>query len=122
MTSLREAMQGTATHADLGIVDVPAWEQKVYVRQLTVREMSKLDNDNSDPVGTTLRIALHCIVDENGDRLLGDDDLELLMDQPWSIIMPLLGEVATRNGLTSDEVQAAIASFGQAPGQDSPTE
>lgn len=121
MTELREAMRQAVKGSTVPI-DVPEWGQKVYIRGLSARESVGL----TERAGTNAEAAVHMllvsIVDENGDRVLADDDLDLLMDQPVGVIMPLALECAKLNGLTNEEMQAAIASFGKTPGEGSSTE
>ena len=121
MTDLREAMRA-ARNADASIVDVPEWGQKVYLRKLSVGEQIKLTEDSPSPAVASLRILLLSIVDEGGRRLLDDTDWDLLLEQPFPVLLPLLAEAAKQNGLTTTELEEAVASFKTAPGEDSSSE
>lgn len=116
MTDLREAMRGTATANDLSAVDVPEWKQKVYIRKLTVREMESLSRPHEGTTAASIRVLLASIVDEQGNRLLTDEDFDLLMDQPFGLLMPLMAEAGKQNGLTSKEVEEAVELFTKARG------
>jgi hypothetical protein len=105
---MRQAIKGA-----LVAYDVPEWGQKVFVRQLTAREVMALRDGSETRSGTEMavRMLLVAIVDENGERLLEDDDFDLLLDQPVSVLMPLAMEAARQNGLTKEEMEAAVADF-----------
>jgi len=122
MSDLREALKGTAASNDLAVVDMPDWDRKVYIRKLTVRDQMRLAEQVQNPVEMTVRVLLTSICDENGERSLSDDDFDLLVDQPVPLLMPLLAEAAKQNGLSSTELEEAVASFGNSPGADKSTE
>lgn len=113
MTDLRDAMRAAATKRDLVAMDVPEWGQKVYIRKMSVRDSLGYDN-GEDPKMQGLRLVIDSLCDEDGMQLLGSDDMELLIDQPIHVIMPLLLESAKMNGFTSAEIEGAVTSFGQA--------
>lgn len=110
MTDIREAMRAAAASNDLLAVDVPEWETKVYIRRLTVRDQKAIA-DESDPTESAMKVLMASLCDEQGNRLLEPEDYDLLLDQPFPVIMPLLGEAAKANGLTSKELEAAVAAF-----------
>lgn len=122
MTELRDALKQTASSKDLAVIDVPEWERKVYIRKLTIKDQMRLADEVKNPVEMSVRILLTSLCDENGERELSDDDLDLLTDQPVSLLLPLLTEAARINGLTSAELEEAMASFGNSPGEDRSTE
>jgi Phage tail assembly chaperone, TAC len=119
VSDLREAMRQAAAARDLVAVDVPEWEEKVYIRKISVRDQMQLSDETQDPKRLAMRILLVSISDENGNRKLTDDDLELLLDQPFPVIMPLLLEAARVNGQSESEVREAVESFGNARSGDS---
>jgi hypothetical protein len=122
VTELRDALKQTASSKDLAVIDVPEWERKVYIRKLTIKDQMRLADEVKNPVEMSVRILLTSLCDENGERELSDDDLDLLTDQPVSLLLPLLTEAARINGLTSAELEEAMASFGNSPGEDRSTE
>lgn len=95
-------------------MDVPEWGQKVYIRKMSVRDSLGYDKNGEDPKMQGLRLVIDSLCDEDGMQLLGSDDMELLIDQPIHVIMPLLLESAKINGFTSAEIEGAVASFGRA--------
>ena len=103
-----------AVKADLTPYHVPEWNQDVYIRKLSVKDQLAVTEDSPRPEVASVRILLISIVDANGDRLLGDDDMDLLMDQPFPVVMPLMAEVAKLNGLSTEELEVAMAAFGPA--------
>lgn len=112
----------SAVKGDLILVDVPEWGEKVYIRKLSVGDQLELSRGTEDAALLGVKVLLHSICDENGDRQLTDDDLPLLLEQDFTTLMPLLTESAKHNGMTEQELKDAIASFGKTPGKDSPSE
>jgi hypothetical protein len=124
VTDLREAMR-EAVQGKVAVVDVPEWGEKIRIRQLSVKEQIKLTEDDPRPEVATIRVLLVSMVDEDGKRRLGDEDMDLLLDQPFPVIMPLLAEAAKLNGLTNEELEKAMSAFASArderPSTDSPS-
>jgi len=121
VTDLRDAMRA-AVGAGIETVYVPEWERKVGIRSLSVKDQLDLLDDEPKPEIATMRILLAAMVDENGDRLLQDEDLPLLLDQPFPVLMPLLHASAKVNGLSTTELEAAMAAFARARGERPSTE
>lgn len=113
MTDFRETLRA-AVKGELTSKHVPAWGRDVYIRKLSVREQLALIEDDPKPEVASMRVLLAAMADENGDRLLGDDDMELLLDQTFATLAPLLTEAAKQNGLTSQELEDAMAAFAKA--------
>jgi hypothetical protein len=110
VTDFRETLR-TAVKGHLTSKFVPAWDRDIYIRKLSVREQLALIEDDPKPEVASLRVLLAAMADENGDRLLADDDMELLLDQTFATLAPLLTEAAKQNGLTSKELEDAMAAF-----------
>jgi hypothetical protein len=123
VTDIREAMRA-AVKGSMVAVDVPDWDQKVYVRSLTARESIDAESRGKTNAESAMRMVLRALVDENGERLLSDseDDWNLLLDQPVGVLMPLALEAAKLNGGTSEEIREAIEAFANAPEKRSSTE
>jgi hypothetical protein len=113
VTDLREAMRAAATRRDLVAIDVPEWGRKVFLRKMSVRDSLDRD-DGADPKMAAIRLLLDSVCDENGDPELSEGDLELILDQPVGVLMPILTEAARLNGFTSKELEDAVQSFGNA--------
>lgn len=110
--SLRDELIANASGGNLeGPIEVPEWHRKVYIRSISAREQLRITDSTDDAKEIALRTLLVSIVDENGERELEDGDLDLLFDQPLSIVMPLLLKAAKKNGLTENEVQEAVETF-----------
>jgi hypothetical protein len=103
--------------ADATAVDVPGWGRKVYIRPLSAREQIDISKLTGITEEQGLRILLVSLIDEDGNRLLANDDFDLLLDQPLPVLVPLLKESARVNGMTEKELEGAIESFGKAQGE-----
>jgi len=94
-------------------VSVPEWGGDVYLRVMTVADQVALSEDVK-PAEMPVQVLLHCLVDENGTRLLEEEDAEALAEEDFPLVLRLFGEAAKLNGLTSKELEAAMAGFEQA--------
>jgi hypothetical protein len=94
-------------------VSVPEWGGDVYLRVMTVADQVALSEDVK-PAEMPVQVLLHCLVDENGTRLLEEEDAEALAEEDFPLVLRLFNEAAKLNGLTSKELEVAMASFEQA--------
>ena len=97
-------------------VSVPEWGGDVYLRVMTVADQVALSEDVK-PAEMPVQVLLHCLVDEDGTRLFEDADAEALAEEDFPLVLRLFGEAAKLNGLTSKELEAAMAGFEQARGE-----
>ncbi len=105
-------------HRDRGkpvLIDVPEWPVAVYARKLSAQDQIEL-SDGSDAKELPFKIILHCVVDENGERVFSDEDEPILRDEEFPVVMRVFGFVAKLNGLSSKELEDAMANF--VPAQD----
>jgi hypothetical protein len=94
-------------------VTVPEWGGDVYLRVLTVADQIDLA-EGVKPAETPIQVLLLCLVDENGTRIFTDEDADELAKEEFPVVLRLFGEAAKLNGLTSNELEAAMAAFSQA--------
>ena len=61
-------------------VEVPEWGGEVWVRAMTAAERDRLEEAVLDGKAASVRalVAAMCMVDERGERLFGDQDVEAL--------------------------------------------
>ena len=96
------------------LLDVPEWGDDVYVRVLTANDQALL-TEGTDPNTMPVRIILACLVDAEGERIFADGDETALGDFPFPEVMTVFGKVAKLNGLSTAELDEAIASLQPAP-------
>jgi hypothetical protein len=101
-------------------LEVPEWEQTVYLRCMSAQDQIDL-SEGTAPAQLPVKILLHCLVDENGERLLGDDDFALLAGEDFPVIMRIFGVAAKLNGLSSKELDEAMATFDTARSESGPS-
>jgi hypothetical protein len=94
-------------------VEVPEWGGDVYLRVMTVADQVALSEDVK-PAEMPVQVLLHCLVDETGTRLLEEEDAEALAEEDFPLVLRLFGAAAKLNGLTSKELEEAMAGFEQA--------
>jgi hypothetical protein len=95
-------------------LDFIGWGPDIYVRVLSADgqvRLSEATAENEMPI----QIILNCLVDHDGERIFTDDDREALGAFPFPEIMVVFGEVAKLNGLSTDELEEAMANFAPAP-------
>lgn len=102
-------------------LEVPEWGGEVYIRVLSARDQAELSEDTK-PTEIPVKVILHCLVDEEGARIFTDDDMDALWAEDFPVIMRVFGAAAKLNGLSTAELDEAIASFAPAPDEFSSTE
>lgn len=94
--------------------DVPEWGGTVYIKVMSVRDQVEL-TDGKKPTDVPLLVVLQSVVDENGQRLFLDDDVEWLADEAFPVVLRVFTFAAKLNGLSTAELEEAVASFSPSP-------
>ena len=108
------------------LVEVPEWGGSVYVRGLTAMERSEFENlmlglenkrikvGKSDDMTIQMdmrvlrvRLSALCMVDEKGNRLFGDDEVEALGRKSADALNRIFVVAQRLSGMTSDDVEDA---------------
>lgn len=110
-------------------VDVPEWGGLVYVAELTGRQRDALDtalDEHRDDEGKIKSLAvyralivIHTVVDAEGCRVFGPDDLDRLLkfsSRPMERIRIAADAI---NGLTAEEIEVIRKNCGSPVGPDS---
>jgi len=103
------------------LTEVPEWGDDVYVRVLSAQDQADLV-DAGPPKELPVRVLLHSLVDQDGNRLLSEDDFAALAKQDFPRIQRAFAAATQLNALTQEEVDEATESFGQAPDEPSSSE
>lgn len=97
-------------------VDCPEWGGKVLVERARARKhaeystfLKKLDDDNPN-----IGLVIAFCVDEKGDNLFTEADVEWLGDQPLSVVNRLARVIAEENGFTKEVQEEAEENFEKA--------
>jgi hypothetical protein len=94
-------------------VDTPEWGGITRVRMLTAKDRSAFEywcykNTDSEKVTEMYpRICVACIVDESGNRIFQDDDIEVLMQKNGTILRRVAEAAMKLNKLSSEDVEEA---------------
>lgn len=88
-------------------VDVPQWDTYVYVRALSGADRMRLEKLIRDSDGIISRGALvvFLAVDEQGNRLFTDEDVEALEAKHADALECIAGAALTFNGLDAEAVE-----------------
>lgn len=97
------------------LVEVEEWGGEVFIRAMSVRDREEFvelyggDDEDADnaPYPADVWLALKCVCDEDGNRLFGEDDASVLLDQPMSAVQRVGKACMKLNGLTRDAVEDA---------------
>jgi len=95
-------------------LEVPEWGGDVFVRVLSAADQMEL-SDGVEPKEMAIKVILHCLVSEDGERIFGDDDADELAKEDFPVIMRVFGFVAKQNGLSTKELEEAMENFAPAP-------
>lgn len=114
MTLTREQILAAQTERRPTRLEVPEWGGEVYIRVLTFADQVALQ-DSIPAERMPIHVLMHTVVDENGQRIFGDEDAEQLMTFEFPVILRIFAEAAKLNGLSTAELEAAMASFAPAP-------
>ena len=114
MTLTREQILAARADRKPQRLEVPEWGGNVYIRVLSARDQMSL-SDSSKPEEMPIKVLLHSIVDEHGERILQDEDFEALAGEDFPIIMRVFAFAAKLNGLSTKELEEAMESFAPAP-------
>lgn len=91
-------------------VDVPEWGGHVFVRAMSVAEAGSLGQDKGADMAS--RLAVRCICDESGARLLSDGDVAPLGEKSAAAMNRVLQVINEVNGFAEKAVQPGEASAG----------
>lgn len=95
-------------------LEVPEWGGAVFVRVLSAKDQMEL-SEGVKPTEMPVKVILHCLVDEQGNRILQDEDADALGEEEFPIVMRVFAAVAELNGLSTKELKEAVESFRPAP-------
>lgn len=92
----------------------PGLDDQLYVRKMSAAERSSYElsmdfNDEGTPrdrLNIQTKLAVRALVDKDGDRIFGDDDLDLLAAKNSEALQVIFEAAAEVNGLTKDSVTA----------------
>lgn len=123
----RDAILGAVdlVHQD---VDVPEWGGTVRVRMLTGTERDQFEAStmtrqgkklNVNLVNIRARLVAMCVVDEKGNRMFADADVEALAKKSSMALHRVFEAARHLNGLTEEAAEDAKENFTAAPNGDS---
>lgn len=98
--------------------EVPEWGGDVFIRVLSAQDQMALaegSDTESDKTRMPIRVLLASLVDEEGSRLFNDEDFDELAQEDFTIILRVFSESAKLNGLSTKELDEAMAGFKPAP-------
>lgn len=95
-------------------LDFPAWGDDLYIRVLSANDQMDLAEVN-DGKAMPVQIVLACLVDADGTRIFTEEDAAALGEFPFPEVMEVFAKVAKLNGLSTEELEEAVASFAPAP-------
>lgn len=101
--SLREQMLGADDLARV-TVDVPEWGMDVTVRGLTAGEVEEFGRafNNGKAENVMARLVVKVVVDDEGARVLSDEDVEALSGKNSGVIKRLFDAAQKASGLEED--------------------
>jgi len=95
-------------------LEVSEWGVTVYVKYLTVEDQIALAEDNK-PTELPVAVIVASLTDEAGERIFEDGDVAELKQEAFSVILKVFSFAARLNGLSTAELDEAMANFGVPP-------
>ncbi len=89
-------------------VEVPEWEVSIYLKPISGMKRAKLEsmNNNNKPLETIMMsLLVDSIVDENGNQVFTDEDIEKLGNKNSKVIYRIFTEALTVSGLSDKEIE-----------------
>ena len=102
-------------------VNVPEWGGEVIVRGLTGRNRDRFEALMTANKGNAMLdnacalMAAWCVVDENGQRLFTDEDVEQLGEKNARILVQLFQVAGRLSGTNQDDIKEMIKNSEAAP-------
>lgn len=100
-------------------LEVPEWGGEVYIRVLSMQD--QMAWGDVDAKELPLRVLIAALVDEAGVAIFQEGDEEELAKEDFPVITRVFAEAARLNGLSTKELDEAMASFDRAPDESSST-
>lgn len=96
-------------------VDVPEWGGDVLIRRLSAAdaERSGMTGDQKTPE-LVARVIAMSLVDDAGERLFSEADVAELAKVDVAVAARVFAACVKANGLSSDELDEAVAAFAEA--------
>ena len=112
----REEILAMGTRLKTEVVEVPEWGGAVTVTELTSRErdaweQSVMEMDleteevTSKADNARAKLILRTVIDEEGNRMFRDTDLDMLGNLSGSVMQRLFNVASKLSGLTEDDVE-----------------
>lgn len=102
-------------------LEVEEWGVTVYVKYITVDDQIELSEHNT-PQDMPIAVLLQCVTDENGERIFTEEDRTELSKEAFAVVLKVFVFAAKLNGLSTVELDAAMANFGSPRTEEAPTE
>lgn len=115
----REEFLAAARHGKPHKIEVPEiWSEPVYIRVLSAKDQISL-TEGRDQSQVPFRVLVACICNEDGTPILQQGDEDILAEFPFPVILRVFTEAARINGISSQELEEAVAHFEPAQGDSS---
>lgn len=103
-------------------VDVPEWGGTVRVRTMSAKQRDALNQmfKNRGEVESTEFMLLMCVVDENGNRVLKREHLDMLKEKSVAPINRIVKAISDLMGTSSDAVESAEKNYAATMTEDLP--
>jgi hypothetical protein len=103
-------------------VDVPEWGGTVRVRTMSAKQRDALNRMFKDrgEVESTEFMLLMCVVDENGNRVLKREHLDMLKEKSVAPINRIVKAISDLMGTSSDAVESAEKNYAATMTEDLP--
>lgn len=109
-------------------VGIPEWGGSVFVRTMTTRERDAFECDSVSEQGGDVqtnmdnlraKLCVRCVVDEEGVRVFGDKDADLLGEKSAAAVDRIFDVAQKLNGMSPDDIEELAKNSGTGQPEDS---
>jgi len=101
---------------------VEEWEETVYIRRLSLDDQDAMSEEGRSSADMTVAVLIAALVDDEGKPIFTAEDLPAIRAMPFVIVAKVFAQSAKLNGLTTKELDEAMASFETARTRSGPSE
>lgn len=87
-------------------IHIDEWNCDLWVRQLTGKQLDEWEKSGADIIGLRAKIVSFCVVDDDGNRVFSDKDIEKLSNKCGAALNKIVDACSKLNLITQKDIEA----------------